>query len=130
MQPNAWDASSVVRVGFQSVGYSRLATGGIDGTTSGMAALSVLASAVAQYQAGALKTQVIDRAHMSDTSGAVVLRAFDATPIRLRFGALQDVLMEHARYLIVEGGKYKAVPLNAYMEKNPKKKSALRWGGC
>lgn len=58
--------------------------------------------------------------------GLILTRHYDATPMRLNFGRLQEDLTPMARYLIPDGLRWKAVPLHVFRRLKPK--AQLRFG--
>ena len=70
---------------------------GIDGGTWGMRALSVVARGAYLAISDALDSHVA--ALSADDNGAFYMNlGYDATPMRMRFGCLQDLLIPHAKY--------------------------------
>ena len=96
---NTYTTRGVLQLGFKEVGAYAKRRGGIDATSKGLDALLTIAAAARKLcNAGA--SAVMQKASEGTKYMAAILnRGYDSTPEFLRFGRLQTVLAEKARYL-------------------------------
>ena len=96
---NTYTTRGMLQLGFKEVGAYAKRRGGIDATSKGLDALLTIAAATMKLcKAGA--SAVMQKASEGTKYMAAILnRGYDSTPEFLRFGRLQTVLAEKARYL-------------------------------
>jgi len=95
--PNAFQTHGVQSMAWRSVGKDVVLRGGVDGSQGRGLAVVSAESVIIDMCGRALAKLEVDRLV---ESGAVPAfrKWYDATPSRVRFGALQDVVFEWARY--------------------------------
>jgi len=101
--PNAFRPCAVLVRAWRGIGASSQREG-VDGSHAGLDFVTGVAGAMAFAQRRAA-TKALD----SLTTPCVIMRHYDFTPAKVRFGALQAELMPHARYWQHDGAKWKAV---------------------
>eukprot|EP00974_Lingulodinium_polyedra_P051306 4934647-Lingulodinium_polyedra.AAC.1 len=114
IQWNIFNPEGVLRFAFRSLGAGPAEREGIDGTHKALALLSAVASAAMRAQASAVRSTFAAFSGDHDSGALVISRHYDGTPLRLRFGCLQEQVHPHARYLIQDGQTWKAVPFSAF----------------
>ena len=120
----------MVQAGFRGVGHRHLARDGIEGSHAGASFLSVLAGVAMKYQRERFEELGEHCEPPRRDSSVIVTRKFDATPMRFQFGKLQETLLPVARFLIQEDGRWKAVPLSKYLEKNTRINASSSGASC
>ena len=98
VHPNQWDPQGVISLAWSCAGANKNDRSGIDGQHRNESILSTVACAMQRTQ----ESFVAGRIKYVETHGCIpfLLRHYDATPKRLRFGRLQAELAPHARYAI------------------------------
>ena len=102
--PNSFKAPGVIQIAW--VGASRSSEKkGVVGSHKALDIVCGLAGVMCTAQTVALKRVVGERGEP-----LLVLRHYDFTPIKVRFGALQAEVMPHARYWRHDGHCWQVVP--------------------
>ena len=98
---NQWDPQGVISLAWSCTGASKNNRSGIDGQHRNESILTTVACAMQRTQ----ESFVNERLNYVKTHDCIpfLLRHYDATPKRLRFGRFQADLAPHARYAIVCG---------------------------
>ena len=95
---NLYDAASVLRCAFRCVHQKKVDRDGIQGSTRSMSFTCATAGAFLSHQDYWVDKFFDD---MLATEPCIcILRSFDGTPWRLRFGCMQEQLAVHARYTL------------------------------
>ena len=101
---NRWGTSGFLRLAWGDLGANRRSRSckhgpvAIDGSHRSGDALSVLSKFF--FSAETQELESLETKELKGAGSLVLRRHHDATPMLLRFGALQDVLEPHARYLV------------------------------
>ena len=112
--------AAVVQHAFRSVGVKGgFQRRGLDGCHDQLQLSAGVASAACLAQAETCSKTFQDIMRDDSKGALVVTWAFDTTPWRLRFGALQEILYPHARYAVQKDGKWTLVPLSTYQKLRP-----------
>ena len=93
---NAYEPEGVLLSAWRCIGRKRVDRQGIRGSTHTMAMTCTTASALCIWQ-----DEWVSETFASMVSGApglAITRAYDATPMRVRFGAMADKVSPYARY--------------------------------
>eukprot|EP00973_Karenia_brevis_P012322 1673976-Karenia_brevis.AAC.1 len=112
---NQWQASGILRVAWQSVGKNVVERIGIAGTTRAHTIVATTCAVINSCQEGLMQAEV--QAVQASGQVPVVLRWYDATPFQVRFGQLQEQVMPHARYPVIDfqAKRWKTVPCSEYV---------------
>ena len=89
-----------MRTAYRSIRQNVVLAHGLEGTCRGLDAISATAMISFRAERSALEAWR-EEAMAGGVSCAVVHRHHDATPLLLRFGALQDAVFPHATYLVL-----------------------------
>lgn len=119
--PNTWTVQGVVKVAFDGLGRSVVESrphGEIEvGAAAGgmnLAATSVVASIWMDAQSGEVDA-LVDGISRRRFESVFLGSHYDSTPTLVSFGALQEMIMPHARYLhLGEDNRWRALPLDKY----------------
>ena len=118
--PTCFWPAAVVQNAFRSVGVKGgCHREGLDGCHDQLQLSAGVASAACLAQAETCSKTFQDIMRDDSKGAMVVTLAFDTTPWRLRFGALQEILYPHARYAVQKDGKWTLVPLSTYQKLRP-----------
>eukprot|EP00973_Karenia_brevis_P089511 12398106-Karenia_brevis.AAC.1 len=112
---NQTRVSGILRVAWQSVGKNVVERVGIAGTTRAHPIVATTCAVINSCQEGLMQAEM----QTAQDSGQVpvVLRWYDATPFQVRFGQLQEQVMPHARYPVIDlqTKRWKTVPYSEYV---------------
>jgi hypothetical protein len=118
--PNTWDIATVSRNAWKQIGKSRLIRSGIDGMHRALSVLATVASVLQYAQTSFVSNETQDL--IDSGSCPVINRFYDATPIRVAFGQLQQQVYPHARYsLQVDDTKWIPVSYAEYQKNHPER---------
>ena len=125
LHPNAWDPSLVLTSAWKQIGKDKSVRDGIDGERRSLDISACVAGAVAVEQREYIQAEL---AKLREMEGCpVFVRFYDCTPIRMRFGRLQEDLAPLARYVIRNGDKWSTVTFREFLRRYPNSK-VLRAG--
>jgi len=93
---NMYSMDSVLRDAWRAIGHGHVDRGGVDGHHRQLAIASCVAGVACELGDQFTKQEV--DAVIASRSVPLAYKRYDATPNRLRFGALQQLLLQHARY--------------------------------
>ena len=137
LHSNSWTLSGTISIAFSCIGgrSSRtLQPGAHVGVGCAGASAELLAAcaitSVAQHAQAASISDWVDSIRSGQVQGLYIGSYYDATPMLLGFGALQEQVMPHARFLQLdaETGRWRAVTFDKY--RSLSKRSAPRFGVC
>ena len=118
--PEKWDPMFVLTLAWRSIGRSLNPRSGVQGQHRQLSIVSTVASALSRVQRRWFADTI---RHVQSTRRIpFVFRHYDATPGRFRFGALQDVLADVARYAVKDphhDGRWLSVPYSTYRSMRP-----------
>lgn len=97
--PNEFSPNAVLRHAWRSIGKSLLDRDGVDGTHHALGIVASVAGAFQEHQNAWVQKQWDDIARRQIIP--FITRHYDASSNRMRFGALQDALIPHARYAVL-----------------------------
>lgn len=132
--PNRWDINVVIKHAFKLIGKPRCERSGIDGQHRALAIVSTVASVLAQWQDTFVQQRLTDALQLGSKSGGGSVcfyqHFYDATPVRLGFGRMRDVLHPHARYIVLDksGTKWELVSHESFIQRTGIK--VARFGVC
>ena len=113
--PNKFLTSGVLHLAWCSIGKNLVARSGVSGCQGrGLAITSTVGSIVAETQ-HVFGDVEIDRLCISNAV-PTILKFYDATPSRVRFGKLQDIIMPWARFPVWDSDakRWRLVPYTDY----------------
>ena len=96
-QPLQYTMHGVLQMAWRQVGQKKVVRDGLDGSHHELEALCAVSAAAAKAQTEIVQ-QTIEQILDSPKPSLVIKRFYDATPVRVGFGALQAVVAPHARY--------------------------------
>jgi hypothetical protein len=119
IHPNQYNTPSILVLAWKQIGKNKVLRSGIDGIHRALTILVAVANAIDEMQSIWMRDETEDVRTRGDS--LVITRYYDCTPVRLRFGRLQDQVMPHARYPLLNAeGKWKSVPFQEYRKINSK----------
>jgi hypothetical protein len=124
--PNQWDPRQMIRMSFAALGRSKVPRSGMDGTTRIMGAQAVTASI-----ADLMQDRSVDKfffEHQRRWRSLVVERGHDATAIEMDFGRHAGRLAPHARYMMMEDGRWVSKTWDQMQQMTGKKRRSLTFG--
>ena len=120
-----WSISGLLRTAWRNVGRGWKAGGvHIDGSRHALGPLSLVASVIPNAH-NKKNTERLD-VNAANSAGINVFQLYDATPLKMWFGALQAESASVASYFILSGDRWQRVSFEQYEKKNPRAK--VRYG--
>ena len=110
---NEYRSEAVLRIAWRTLGKDVLEKTGVEGSGHGLAITSAVSSAVSHCQDVFCDDEI---AGLPSTVVPCIRRLYDATPSRVRFGRLQQVLHPIARCPVLgDDGRWKCVPFSEFV---------------
>ena len=114
---NSWNFCGMAREAYCQVGAGGARRrGDISHTARELDLLCAFARATHLAQAKAIQSQIVQPVLDSRINGLFLALHHDGTPVLMFFGALQEYLVPHARYLLKAEGKWISVPYSEYIK--------------
>ena len=125
--PNTFSLQGVLLQAWRQLGRNKTSSGGVDGSHRALNMLATVSGAAWERQSAWMNSEM---QHLREAHACPVISGYyDASPMRVRFGQLQEDVMPHARYPVKDAdGKWVSVGLKEYLRTMGSKQSVLRWG--